>query len=289
MPHTLSPHPRMTVSPHTPLARYYNSDLSIWLSVDPMSDKYPRVSPYTYCGNNPVRLVDPNGREIGDYYDEYGKYLGSDGIDDHRVYQTTRMAWNNHVTYSTAPNVSGAAGLVQSKYDNLKADSRTYYLGETNEFGLLQLTNMGNPNIRNNDGYAEDIYSYTTKSGEQSPIGRHGDDWTAPSVAAAVNYAVNQTGVTIVVNDVSAYDGTTNLGHKSHRNGLCIDFRYITEDGMGSSNYLNLTSDQVNLNNAFLEALHNAGFRSISGGGKINSTLTDPSIHQNHIHIDRKY
>ena len=42
-------------------SRYYSSDLSIWLSVDPMSDKYPSMSPYTYCANNPVKLVDPNG------------------------------------------------------------------------------------------------------------------------------------------------------------------------------------------------------------------------------------
>ena len=45
-------------------ARYYNSDLSIWLSVDPMSDKYPSLSPYVYCANNPIKLVDPNGEEI---------------------------------------------------------------------------------------------------------------------------------------------------------------------------------------------------------------------------------
>jgi RHS repeat-associated protein len=44
-------------------ARHYHSDLSIWLSVDPMSDKFPSTSPYTYCANNPVRLVDPNGEE----------------------------------------------------------------------------------------------------------------------------------------------------------------------------------------------------------------------------------
>ena len=43
-------------------ARYYSSDLSVWLSVDPMSDKYPSTSPYTYCRNNPVILVDPNGK-----------------------------------------------------------------------------------------------------------------------------------------------------------------------------------------------------------------------------------
>ena len=45
-------------------SRYYNSDLSIWLSVDPMSDKYPSMSPYVYCANNPIRLVDPNGEAI---------------------------------------------------------------------------------------------------------------------------------------------------------------------------------------------------------------------------------
>ena len=44
-------------------ARYYTSDLSIWLSVDPMSDKYPSLSPYTYCANNPIKLVDPNGED----------------------------------------------------------------------------------------------------------------------------------------------------------------------------------------------------------------------------------
>ena len=48
----------------SPAARHYHPTLSIWLSVDPMADKYPGVSPYTYCGNNPVRLVDKDGREI---------------------------------------------------------------------------------------------------------------------------------------------------------------------------------------------------------------------------------
>ena len=45
-------------------ARYYNSDLSLWLSVDPMSDKYPSLSPYNYCAWNPMKLVDPDGCKI---------------------------------------------------------------------------------------------------------------------------------------------------------------------------------------------------------------------------------
>ena len=46
-------------------ARYYDCDLSgIFLSVDPMADKYPSISPYAYCAWNPVKLVDPDGREV---------------------------------------------------------------------------------------------------------------------------------------------------------------------------------------------------------------------------------
>jgi len=45
-------------------ARYYSPELSIWLSVDPMADKYPSMSPFMYCAGNPVRLVDPNGMEV---------------------------------------------------------------------------------------------------------------------------------------------------------------------------------------------------------------------------------
>ena len=44
-------------------ARYYDPSISIWLSVDPLSDKNPNTSPYSYCINNPIRLVDPDGRD----------------------------------------------------------------------------------------------------------------------------------------------------------------------------------------------------------------------------------
>jgi RHS repeat-associated protein len=45
-------------------ARYYASDLSVWLSVDPLADQYPSMSPYMYTAGNPVMLVDPDGKRI---------------------------------------------------------------------------------------------------------------------------------------------------------------------------------------------------------------------------------
>jgi len=45
-------------------ARYYDSDLSVWLSVDPMATIYPMLSPYTYVANNPIMFYDPDGKII---------------------------------------------------------------------------------------------------------------------------------------------------------------------------------------------------------------------------------
>ena len=45
-------------------ARYYWGEvLTGWLSVDPMADKYPGISPYNYCMWNPIKLIDPVGRD----------------------------------------------------------------------------------------------------------------------------------------------------------------------------------------------------------------------------------
>ena len=67
-------------------ARYMDHELmTSWLSVDPLADKYPSISPYAYCAWNPVKLVDPNGRELTDFYDistgEHLKHV-EDGIDE---------------------------------------------------------------------------------------------------------------------------------------------------------------------------------------------------------------
>ena len=44
-------------------ARYYDPHLSLWMSTDPMQEKYPWITSYCQTFNNPIRFIDPNGEE----------------------------------------------------------------------------------------------------------------------------------------------------------------------------------------------------------------------------------
>ena len=45
-------------------ARYYESALGRFTSVDPLAEKYYSISPYAYVGNNPINAIDINGDSI---------------------------------------------------------------------------------------------------------------------------------------------------------------------------------------------------------------------------------
>jgi RHS repeat-associated protein len=45
-------------------ARQYNPITARWDRPDPLAEKYYPYSPYVYCLNNPIRLIDPDGRDI---------------------------------------------------------------------------------------------------------------------------------------------------------------------------------------------------------------------------------
>lgn len=44
-------------------ARYYESAIGRFTSVDPLAEKYYSISPYVYCYNNPLKFIDPTGMD----------------------------------------------------------------------------------------------------------------------------------------------------------------------------------------------------------------------------------
>ncbi|MDP3929474.1 MAG: RHS repeat-associated core domain-containing protein [Bacteroidota bacterium] len=48
-------------------ARIRDARIGPWLSVDPLQANYPSLSPYNYVANNPIYLIDPDGRVIAKY------------------------------------------------------------------------------------------------------------------------------------------------------------------------------------------------------------------------------
>ena len=107
-------------------ARYYSSELSIWLSVDPMSDKYPSLSPYVYCADNPVKLVDPNGEEM------------EDNIDKWRYNETTgKLDWISEQGGTTIQTVEFVKNTSSGTSVRTKAVSYSGQIGDMFEFSVI--------------------------------------------------------------------------------------------------------------------------------------------------------
>jgi RHS repeat-associated protein len=69
-------------------ARGYDPVLGRTWQIDPGSESYYPMSPYSWVMNNPLKFVDPTGM-FAEYYDKDDNYLGNDGVDDNKIYRST--------------------------------------------------------------------------------------------------------------------------------------------------------------------------------------------------------
>ena len=132
-------------------ARYMDHELmTMWLSVDPMADKYPSISPYAYCAWNPVKLVDPDGNELTDFYDaatgEHLKHV-DDGIDE--AIAIDRTVFNALEDDNVSTSVEKEFGVSLGRNSDFVALAGTLYAESTpRESSFEEMAGIGSV-IRN--------------------------------------------------------------------------------------------------------------------------------------------
>lgn len=121
-------------------ARYYDSWSAGWLSVDPLAEKYPSLSPYNYVANNPLRLMDVNGDGIWDYVKGAGQAVGGFGVGFAQgawgmVKSPLTMA-RLAASYSQNP-ASTSYMVAEGVANNVRADINTIAHGSNYEMGKV--------------------------------------------------------------------------------------------------------------------------------------------------------
>jgi RHS repeat-associated protein len=96
-------------------ARYYDARIGRWLSVDPLAEKYPFLTPFDYVANNPIRFVDSHGDSIN-WTGAATSSLGLLGYGSQALLAGYSIWQTGGFTSSFAVPIAlhGAAGTVQS-------------------------------------------------------------------------------------------------------------------------------------------------------------------------------
>ena len=109
-------------------ARIQDSRLSRWLSLDPLQAKYPGISPFNFCNNNPIALIDPDGKSP--IYVN-GLYMGTDNqgfkgeilIMSKEQYLNLNSKQKDNITFGTF-NHTEALGMSQTLGQKIDALSQ---------------------------------------------------------------------------------------------------------------------------------------------------------------------
>ena len=180
-------------------ARQYNPVTARWDRMDPLCEKYYSVSPYVYCGGNPIMLVDPDGREIWvHYYDMDGQkqsFQYAAGMQcnvDNSAAQTIVANLNTMYKNESGARVIDAIIASNTKYGFMQADTHS----ENGEGYLDPATNITSlHDVNNTLSFAEEtfhIFQSVNNQGGTTAV----NEVEAKLFSAKMNYEIDTWSVT---------------------------------------------------------------------------------------------
>ena len=201
-------------------SRYYSSDLSIWLSVDPQAAKYPGLSPFTYCADNPVKLVDPNGEEI-----VICKSTNQEGKTVYDIKFTAKIIDKTGKRYDGEKMMQYKNSIkqaIESQYSNIGDDESIVNVDVDIKVGKF------------NDGQRHNIYLVNNCS----VAGRAGE-----AIDGGNSMFIN-------MNEVDIMGNTNTIGRTAgHEFGHLLNLNHIDD----KSNLMNPNSEGTNINSSQIE------------------------------------
>ncbi len=150
-------------------ARFYNPSTSIWLSVDPLAEVYPTISPYAYVANNPIAFVDPDGKRIKPWKTTYSffgiKWTIYHGLTD--INNADKKFDKSYSSLMKSSNVFRTA-IARLKKSNRDHEFRTIYKksGSTENRGKYGSFNPDDNSIN----FVVDLSSSDAYTGRKSTV-----------------------------------------------------------------------------------------------------------------------